>query len=166
MLELMLCALLTIVPDYLYRRYGQGKRLGRDITLYSVWYELRWGIVTCLMLTISLLTVIFYYHPATQVATLSFRTVPIVPEVGGRVAEVLVRQGQKVEAGAPLVRLDSSKQESAIATARTKIAEVDAELTVARVDLQTSEARIQEARSGYQQALDELQTKQELKRRN
>jgi hypothetical protein len=33
MLELLLCSLLTIFPDYLYRRYGQGKRLGHEITL-------------------------------------------------------------------------------------------------------------------------------------
>jgi hypothetical protein len=44
MLELMFCSLLTIVPDYLVRRYVQGKRLGREITIYSVWFELRWGI--------------------------------------------------------------------------------------------------------------------------
>jgi hypothetical protein len=39
MLELFLCSMLTIFPDYLYRRYAQGKRLGREITLYSVWFE-------------------------------------------------------------------------------------------------------------------------------
>jgi hypothetical protein len=32
MLELLLCSLLTVFPDYLYRRYAQGKRLGREIT--------------------------------------------------------------------------------------------------------------------------------------
>ena len=37
MLELLLCSLVTILPDYLYRRYAQGKRLGKEITLYSVW---------------------------------------------------------------------------------------------------------------------------------
>ena len=57
MLELILCSLLTIFPDYLYRRYAQGKRFGHEITLFSVWFELRWGIVTCLMLTIGLITV-------------------------------------------------------------------------------------------------------------
>ena len=36
MLELLLCSMLTILPDYLYRRYVQGKRFGRDITL--MWY--------------------------------------------------------------------------------------------------------------------------------
>ena len=80
MLELLLCSLLTIFPDYLYRRYVQGKRLGKEITLYSVWFELRWGIVACLMLTVGLITVIFYNHPSTTNVTLFFRTVPIVPE--------------------------------------------------------------------------------------
>ena len=71
MLELLLCSLLTIFPDYLFRRYVQGKRLGREITFYSVWYELRWGITACLMLTVGLITVVFYYHPSTKTATLS-----------------------------------------------------------------------------------------------
>ncbi len=39
MLELLLCSLLTIFPDYLYRRYRQRKRLGHEITFYSVWFE-------------------------------------------------------------------------------------------------------------------------------
>jgi hypothetical protein len=62
MLELMICSLVTIVPDYLYRRYVQGKRFGKQITFFSVWYELRWGITGCLTLTISLITMIFYYQ--------------------------------------------------------------------------------------------------------
>ena len=45
--------MLTILPDYLFRRYRQGKRIGNEITLFSVWFELRWGIVSCLMLTVA-----------------------------------------------------------------------------------------------------------------
>ena len=75
MLELLLCSLLTIFPDYLYRRYVQGKRLGEEINFYSVWFELRWGITSCLILTVSLITVIFYNHPSTNNATLLYRTV-------------------------------------------------------------------------------------------
>ena len=60
MLEFLLCSMVTILPDYLYRRYVQGKRFGREITLYSVWFALRWGITTCVILTISLITVICY----------------------------------------------------------------------------------------------------------
>ena len=81
MLELLLCSLLTIFPDYLYRRYRQGKRIGHEITLYSVWFELRFGIIACLMLTVSLITMIFYFHPSTTSATLYYRTVPIMSEV-------------------------------------------------------------------------------------
>ena len=32
MFELMLCSLFTLVPDYLYRRHVQGKRIGKEIT--------------------------------------------------------------------------------------------------------------------------------------
>src|SRR5687767_15436632 len=106
MLELLLCSLVTIFPDYLYRRYVQGKRLGRDINLYSVWFELRWGIVACLMLTVGLITVIFYYHPTTTNATLFFRSVPIAPEATGRVAEVHVGFSGQVAQGEPIFRLD------------------------------------------------------------
>src|SRR4028118_1374838 len=126
MLELLLCSLLTILPDYLYRRYAQGKRLGREITLYSVWFELRWGIVACLMLTVGLITVIFYNHPTTTSATLFYRSVPIVPEATGRVAEINVGFSDKVAQGTPLFRLDNSKQEAALESARRKIAEVEA----------------------------------------
>ena len=167
MLELLLCSLLTILPDYLFRRFVQGKRFGREITLYSVWFELRWGIVACLMLTVGLITVIFYNHPSTSNATLFFRTVPIVPEGNGRVAEVYVKGvSDEVRQGAPLFRLDSSVQEAAAEAARRKIAEVEAAAVAARSDIAAAEGRIQEARSAYQNAVDELETKQELHRRN
>ncbi|CAO4178506.1 Secretion protein HlyD [Methylorubrum aminovorans] len=166
MLELMLCSLLTILPDYLFRRFGQGKRFGKEITLYSVWFELRWGIVTCLMLTIGLITMIFYYHPSTNSATLYYRTVPIVPEINGRVAEVYVRGvSGEVEQGAPIFRLDSSTQKAAAESARRKIAEVEAAMVAAQSDILASEGKAQEARSALQQAIDELETKQELNRR-
>src|SRR5688572_14447584 len=114
MIELLLCSLLTILPDFLYRRYVQGKRLGREITLYSVWYELRFGIITCLMLAVGLITVIFYYHPSTTTATLYYRTVPIVPETTGRVAEVNVAFAAPVKKGDVIFTLDSAKQEAAM----------------------------------------------------
>ena len=166
MLELLLCSLLTIFPDYLVRRYVQGKRLGREITLFSVWYELRWGITACLMLTIGLITVIFYNHPSTSNVTAFFRTVPIVPETIGRVAEVKAGFSSEVAQGDVLFRLDSSKQEAAMEAARRKIAEVDAGLVVARSDILEAEGKILEAKSSYQQAVDELETKQEIFRRN
>jgi multidrug resistance efflux pump len=166
MLELLLCSLVTILPDYLYRRYAQGKRLGKEITLYSVWFELRWGITACLILTVGLITAIFYNHPSTSNVTLFFRTVPIVPESNGRVAETFVGVSGPIKAGEPIFRLDSSKQEAAVEAARRKIAEVDGEMAVARADVTKAEGQLQAATSAHQQTLDELETKRELQRRN
>jgi multidrug resistance efflux pump len=166
MFELMICSLVTILPDYLYRRYAQNKRFGKEITFYSVWYELRWGITGCLMLTISLITMIFYFHPATSSAALFFRTVPILPEASGRVAEVNVNFSAPVSKGDVIFRLDSSKQEAALETAKRKIAEIDAAMVSAEADVTKAEAQIQEAKSAHQQARDELDVKSELQRRN
>lgn len=166
MLELMLCSLFTLLPDYLYRRYAQGKRLGKEITFFSVWFELRWGITGCLMLTIGLITLIFYFHPSTTSAMLYFRTVPIAPETIGRVAEVNVGYSAPVSKGSVLFTLDSSKQRAALESARRKIAEVDAELVAAKVDVVRAEAQLGQARSDHKQAKDELDVKSELQRRN
>jgi multidrug resistance efflux pump len=165
MLELMLCSLFTVVPDYLYRRYGQGKRFGREITLYSVWFELRWGITTCAMLTIALITIIFYYHPSTSNVTAFFRTVPIVPEGNGRVAKILVASGSEVKEGQPLFILDDGVQQAAVEQAKRRVSEVDASMTVAKTDVAAADGAIQTAQSALKQAQDELNTKQELERR-
>jgi multidrug resistance efflux pump len=166
MLELLLCSVFTILPDYLFRRYVQGRRLGKEITFYSVWFELRWGIIGCLLLTIGLITTVFYNHPSTTNVTLFFRTVPIITEAVGRVAEVSVGFSSPVKQGDVLFRVESSKQEAAVETARRKIAEVDAAVAVAQADLVKAEGQIEEAKSLHQQAVDELETKQELFRRN
>lgn len=166
MFELMFCSLLTIFPDYLYRRFAQGKRIGKEITIFSVWFELRWGIVGCLLLTLGLITVVFYYHPSTRSVTSFFRTVPIISEANGRVAEIFIGVSDQVVKGAPIFRLDSSRQEAEAELARRRIIEVDASILVAQADLTSAEGAIREAQAVYKQALDELQTKQELNKRN
>src|SRR5512145_2129558 len=162
MLELLLCSLFTIFPDYLYRRYGQGKRFGREITLYSVWYELRYGITACVMLTIALITIVFYYHPSTSNVTSYFRTLPILPETNGRVAEVFVKPSDDVEKGAPIFRLDSTKQQAALDVAIRKISEVDAAMVMSKAEIAAAEGQIQQAKGAYEQAVEELDTKEDL----
>ncbi|MCA1371464.1 HlyD family secretion protein [Bradyrhizobium sp. BRP14] len=166
MLEFLICSLLTIFPDYLFRRYVQGKRIGREINLYSMWFELRYGITACVILTVSLITMIFYFHPSTSNATAVFRTVTILPESNGRVAEVFVGTNEKVAAGAPLFRLDSREQQAALEAARRRVAEIDAETTVARSELASADGLIAQAEGAYLQALNELQTQVELNERN
>jgi multidrug resistance efflux pump len=166
MFELMLCSMVTILPDYLFRRFVQGKRIGREITLFSVWFELRWGITLCLILTLSLITTIFYFHPSTNAATAAFRTVTILPELNGRVAETYVELNQRVEKGQPLFRLDSTEKEAAVETARRRIAQVEATMVVAQSQLQEAESRVVQARGLLEQAVDEFESRSEVNRRS
>jgi multidrug resistance efflux pump len=166
MVELFLCSMLTILPDFLFRRFVQGKRLGREITLFTVWFELRWGITLCLLLTLSLITTIFYFHPATKAANSMFRTVTIMPEKVGRVAETFVELNQRVTAGQPLFRLDSTQQEAAAATAQRKIAEVEAAMIGAKSQLAEADARVVQARAALKQVVDELAAREQVQRRS
>ena len=118
------------------------------------------------MLTVSLITLIFYFHPSTSSATLFFRTVPILPEASGASPRCVVDFSAPVAKGDVIFKLDSSKQEAALETARRKIAEVDAALVAAKADVLKTEGQIQEAKSALQQAQDELDVKSELQRRN
>lgn len=166
MVEMFLCSLFTLLPDYLYRRYVQGKRFGREINLYTVWYELRWGLTTCLMLTILLITLIFYYHPSTKDAIAFFRTVPLLPEGMGRVAEIYVDVRQPVKAGQPIFRLDDSEQRAAVETAKRRIAEIDAQIKQDTFELAAADGRIVEAEAALRQAQDELAVQTQLEERD
>lgn len=166
MIELLLCSVVTILPDFLYRRFVQGKRLGHELTLYSIWYELRFGITACLALTVLLLTLILYFHPSTTSAVSFYRTVPILPEGSGRVEEVYVDLQDDLKAGDPIFRLDSASQEAALLSAQRRVAEVDAAFELATTELAGADARIQEAESAYRQATDELAMRTELLNRN
>jgi multidrug resistance efflux pump len=162
MLELIACSLVTVLPDYLFRRYVQGKRIGQEITIFSVWYVLRWGLTACFMLTVAVIATVFFFHPSSTNVTSFFRTVPIISEATGRVAEVYLGHRDTVAAGEPIFRLDSSSQEAAIEVAKRKIAEVDAAMVVARTDLLTAEGKIAEAQAAVRQVEDDLRTKRAL----
>ncbi len=166
MLEILICSMFTILPDYLYRHYQQGKRFGHEITLYSVWYELRWGITGCILLTVLLITIIFYNHPSTSNAVMFYRTVPILPETPGRVEEVYVPVTGEVKQGDKLFKLDSAKQEAALETSKRRVAEIDAQMEMAKADIAAANGQIKEAQGALQQALDDLRTKQDLAQRN
>jgi multidrug resistance efflux pump len=166
MLELLLCSMLTLFPDFLFRRFVQGKRLGKEITLFSVWYELRWGITLCLILTVLLITVVLYNHPSSKNVNALFRTTSIFAETGGRVSEVYVGYNQKVKKGQPLFKIDSKRQEAEIETARARVVEVEAGVGTAQADVLTSQGKLDAAKGDYQQALDEYNTKKKLYERN
>lgn len=166
MLEFLLCSLVTILPDFLYRRYAQGKRWGQEINFFTMWYELRWGVTACVLLTVALITLIFYYHPSTTNASPFFRTVTMLPEGGGRVDEVFVSNGQKVSAGEPLFSIQDSSQLAAVDVARVRILEVEAAIKVARAEKEAMEGLVEQAQGSLDQAENELRLKQELLQRD
>jgi multidrug resistance efflux pump len=111
--------------------------------------------------------VILYNHPSTTNVTLFSGRSPIIPEANGRVAEVYINGVTgPIAKGEPIFRLDSSKQEASAEMARRKIAEVEAEMVLARIDIEKADGQLQEARSSHRQAVDELETKRELQSRN
>ncbi|MEO1102498.1 MAG: biotin/lipoyl-binding protein, partial [Pseudomonadota bacterium] len=166
MLEFFICSLVTILPDYLYRRYGQGKRWGREINYFSMWYELRWGIVTCLVLTISVITMVFYYHPSTSNVTLAFRTVTILPERAGRVDEIFVRNNQLVSAGDPIFRFEDSEQRTTVEAAQQEVNQAEAAIEVAQSELAAAQGNVDQALGALDEAQEDLARQLELQRRN
>lgn len=165
MLEFLLCSMVTILPDFLFRRYGQGKRWGNEINFFTLWYELRWGLSACFILTVSLITAIFYFHPATTNVSSYFRTVTILSEGGGRVSQIYVQNEQIVRAGDPLFTLDDSRQQASANTARARIAEVDAALAVSGSDLAAANANVSRAEAALRQTEEELARKVTLSER-
>jgi multidrug resistance efflux pump len=163
MLELLFCSLFTILPDYLIKRYRYDMRWGSEITFFNMWYELRWGITACAILTLSLLTLIFYYHPTTSHVTSIFRTVSILPEQGGRVGEVYVDNHAMVDEGDPLFSVQDSSQLAAVHAARGALEEVRAEFEVALSSLDEAKGGITAAQSALEQAKDDLRRKTEFR---
>jgi len=162
MLELILCSLVTVLPDYLYRRHREGKRWGDQITFFTMWYELRWGITACLILTVALITIVFYYHPSTTNAGPYFRTIPLLPEGGGRVEEVFAKNGDAVEAGEPLFSLLDSAQVANVNLAESQLDQIASAFAQAEVQLEAAQATLVQAQSALAQAENELAKKSEL----
>ncbi len=80
-----------------------------------------------------------------QTANLSF-------EQGGTVAEILAEPGSAVAAGAPILALDATIQESALAQAEASLAAAQANVTAAEAQLAVAQSGIEQAEAGKQAA--------------
>src|SRR5262249_53052860 len=76
--------------------------------------------------------------------------------------EVYVGASADVTKGQPIFRLDSSRQEAALEVARRQLKEIDAKMVMARADIAAAEGQLQDAKADYEQATDELRTKQAI----
>ena len=119
-----------------------------------------------MILTSALITTIFYFHPSTSSAVSVFRTVTILPETNGRVAETYVEINQRVTAGQPLFRLDATEQDAAIETASAGSPRSRPTMVVAQLAARRGRGQHRPGPRPLQQADDEYQTRAELMRRN
>jgi HlyD family secretion protein len=78
--------------------------------------------------------------------------VAIAPELGGRVLELLVEEGDDVEAGQLLVRLDGTLLEAQIEAAQASLDMAQAQLAQARAGARPEQVRKAEAEMGQAQA--------------
>ena len=71
---------------------------------------------------------------------------------GGQLAEAFVAEGDAVEAGAPLLRLDTTDQELAVTRAEAALAQANANLTTANAGLLAAQTGVQAADVAVQAA--------------
>ncbi len=102
---------------------------------------------------------VFYFHPSTTNAGPYFRTIPLLPQGGGLVEEVFVKNGEAVEAGSPLCIILDSSQAASVSIAESQIASA---FVQAQAQLDGARAQQVQAESSLAQTENELAKKQVL----
>ena len=62
----------------------------------------------------------------------SMRSTPIQPQVEGQITRILVKSGDRVKAGDPLIQIDASRQQAAVSSQQAEQAAREAAMTFAR----------------------------------
>ncbi|GAB4536073.1 MAG: hypothetical protein Fur0018_26590 [Anaerolineales bacterium] len=104
--------------------------------------------------------------PLTASGTVEAVQVLIAPESGGRVVEVLAGEGDLVQAGAPLLRLDDALLQAQKRAAETALESAQANLAVARAAHETALAAVDAAQAQYDLALYQARQAEAAARRN
>ena len=108
---------------------------------------------------------VFYYHPSTTNAGPYFRTISLLPEGGGRVEDVFVKNGESVEAGDPLFSLLDTAQVAGVNIAESQLDHIASAFAQAEVELEAAKATLIQAESALAQSENELSKKRELSSR-
>ena len=84
-------------------------------------------------------------YESTDDAFIDTHIVRLAPQVSGRVTQVLVGDNQAVNAGQPLIAIDSADLETRVAQAKAQEAQAEAQVDNARVQIAVNEAAYQQA---------------------
>ncbi len=81
-------------------------------------------------------------HVDTDDAQIEAHIAPVVPRAGGYVTEVLVEDNQRVNAGDPVVRIDTRDYDARIVQADAALSNAEAAVSVARANLEAAKTMV------------------------
>jgi membrane fusion protein (multidrug efflux system) len=84
-------------------------------------------------------------YESTDDAFIDTHIIRLAPQVSGRITQVLVGDNQAVNAGQPLVTIDSADLETRVAQAKAQEAQAEAQVNNARVQVAVNQAAYQQA---------------------
>lgn len=102
------------------------------------------------------------YSPYSSQARVQAFVVPVAPEVAGRIARVLVKNDQEVEAGQPLFELDDSQYRIALAKARSDYETALNSVNAATAAVTSAEANLRVAQAGLLKAAQDASRQEKL----
>ncbi|MEM8571486.1 MAG: biotin/lipoyl-binding protein [Pseudomonadota bacterium] len=146
MFELMFTSFPAVI------RYVQLRRRGEAITVWNM----KTAVFLWAIMAFAVFTIVFYFHPKTYAGIVPFRTVSVVAQTTGPVTEVLVVNGQHVQSGDLLFRIEDSAQRAALSEAEAQLAVIDAEQAKAEDARLVAEAHIDEIEARLESLRDEL----------
>jgi len=155
MLELLITSFPVIIKYFLLRRRGEAMTVSNMKTAVFMW----------LVLAIALFLAIFYYHPKSYTGIVPFRTVLVVAQTGGPVTEIFVKNGQKVQKGDQLFKIDDRSQKANLAEALTEFQSIDAAKAKAEKSVLVAEANVSQFNTVLALARENLADAEELLRR-
>ncbi|WOJ96236.1 biotin/lipoyl-binding protein [Congregibacter brevis] len=142
-------------------RYFQLRKRGEAMTVWNM----KTAVFLWAVMAFILFLTIFYYHPKTYAGIVPFRTVSVVSQTSGPVVEIAVNNGDQVQTGDLLFRIENSSQVAFLSEAETQLGVVDAKEAQAKDDLIVKQARIDDIEAQLVNLREELSDAETLVKR-
>ncbi|MCH2159228.1 MAG: biotin/lipoyl-binding protein [Oleiphilaceae bacterium] len=117
------------------------------------------------IMAFTVFVVIFYFHPKTYAGVVPFRTVSVVAQTSGPVTDIYVKNGQRVNTGDLLFRIENSAQLAALSEAEAQLAVIEAEQAKAEDNKLIAEASVREIQARLVSLRDELRDAKSILKR-
>lgn len=109
------------------------------------------ALLAVLALAFGVQTIAFYlHHVTTDDAQIEGHIAPVLPRVAGYVAEVLVRDNQRVDGNDVLVRIDPRDLESRVNIARAALRNAEAAVAVAHANLEAVKSKREKTSNDFE----------------